>query len=363
MKKDVAKAKAALKAKPPTSPIPPEHWLSTGSTLLNLATSGRRTGGFFRGAYVLLVGDSASGKTFLSLTCLAEASLNKHFVDHRFIFDNAEDGALMDIERFFGKPVAERIEPPASDTDGNPVYSSTVEEFFYHVDDAQQDGRPFIYILDSMDALESDEDTAKFDERKKAYRKGTKATGSYGTAKPKLNSMYIRKVVGKLKKTGSILIVISQTRDAIGFGSQFEPKTRSGGRSLRFYAHLELWSSIAKKIKRTIKGQPRQLGIICKVAVKKNRVIGRERNVLIPIYWSMGIADVDSCVSWLLAEGHWKETKGVLTAPEFEFKGRTEEFIRMVEAEGRERELQILVSKVWQDIDAACMVERKRRYI
>ena len=42
--------------------------LGTGSTLLNLAISGKTCGGFPAGKYVFFVGDSSSGKTFLALT-------------------------------------------------------------------------------------------------------------------------------------------------------------------------------------------------------------------------------------------------------------------------------------------------------
>jgi hypothetical protein len=90
-----------------------------------LSCSGNAKGGFAKGKYHFIVGDSASGKTWLSLTCLAEAAMNPEFENYRFIYDNVEDGALMDIERFFGSKVAERIESPAIDEDGLPDYSST----------------------------------------------------------------------------------------------------------------------------------------------------------------------------------------------------------------------------------------------
>lgn len=167
---DTDKVKKALRKKRSKPVIAASDFLSTGSTVLNLACSGRPDGGFVKGYYILLVGDSRSGKTFLSLTCLAEANLNKNFKDYRFIYDNAESGALMDIKRFFGSGVAQRMEPPARDKEGNPVFSSTIQDFYFHVDDANKDPlqKPYIYILDSMDALDSDEDAKKFDQRKRA---------------------------------------------------------------------------------------------------------------------------------------------------------------------------------------------------
>jgi len=73
--------KIGLRKKQKKESISDSNLLSTGSTLLNLACSGRVNGGFLKGFYYFIVGDSKSGKTFLSLTCLAEASINKDFDD------------------------------------------------------------------------------------------------------------------------------------------------------------------------------------------------------------------------------------------------------------------------------------------
>ena len=94
----------------------PQLYLSTGSTMLNLAMTGSARKGFRTGHYYLFVGDSRSGKTWFCLSCLAEASIDKRFNDYRFIYDNRERGALMDIAYFFGRKAAERIESPTLKT-------------------------------------------------------------------------------------------------------------------------------------------------------------------------------------------------------------------------------------------------------
>lgn len=360
MNDDTEEIKDALtKPKKKRQAVPPENLLSTGSTLINLACTGRVKGGFAKGLYVFLVGDSSSGKTWLSMTCLAEASINPNFNDYRFIFDNAENGALMDVRKFFGKAVAKRLEPPAG-TRESPVNSGTVEEFYFHVDDAFQAGRPFIYILDSMDALTAAEDEEKFQEQKEAHRKEDTTTGSYGVAKAKANSTKLRLVVHRLALTGSILIIISQTRDKLGFG--FEKKTRAGGRALKFYAHLELWSSVREKIKKKVKGKDRPVGIVAQIDVKKNRLCGWEGKVEVPIYRSLGMDDIGSCVDYLIEEGHWKNSRGNVSAPEFEFQGTREKLIQHIETNDGELELFNLVGGVWKEIEDASAVKRKARY-
>lgn len=336
-----------------------KDYLSTGSTLLNLACTGKPNFGFAKGKYYFIVGDSVSGKTFLSLTCLAEASINPNFDKYRFIYDNAEDGAMMDIEKFFGKKVAERMESPATIKEFN-VYSSTIEEFYYHVDDAIKVNKPFIYILDSMDSLSSQDEADKFDEHKTAYRKGKESAGSYGVSKAKENSSKLRRIITPLHKSGSILIIINQTRDNIGF--RFEKKTRSGGHALRFYATIEMWSSIRNKISKIVKGKKRQLGVKVQIQIRKNRITGKERSIFIPIYHSFGIDDIGSCIDYLIDEGYWKQKRNEIKVPEFEFIGTKEKLIRFIDKQGLEKDLREITGDVWSEIEDACEMKRKRRY-
>lgn len=72
--------------------------------------------------------------------------------------------------------------------------------------------------------------------------------------------------------------------------------------------------------------------------------------------------DIGGCVDWLIKEGHWKGTESNVSAPEFNFSGKKEKLIHRIEEEALELDLQILVSKVWQQIEEACVVDRKPRY-
>lgn len=336
-------------------------FLSTGSDLLDLGCSGRKAGGFAKGHYYYFVGDSSSGKTFVCLTCFAEAAKNINFDNYRLIYDNGEDGALMSLTKFFGQKAADRIEPPAG-TKKSPVYSEGIEEFYFHLDDAANDGRPFIYVQDSLDVLSSKDEEKKFKEAKSAYRKGKDAAGSYGDGKAKKNSVGLRQILPKLRKTGSILILIGQTRDNIGFGSQFEPQTRAGGRAPIFYATLVLWSSVLKKLKKKVREKERQIGIICRVKIKKNRFTGRDVSVNIPIYWSHGIDNTGSLVDFLVEEGHWKVVKGQINAVEFGAVANREDLIKEIEEDKHEKQLRSIVANVWRSIENELKVERKPRY-
>ena len=356
--------KKVLLAKRERPIISREGAVSTGSTLLNLACSDHPDCGFFKGAYYYLVGDSTSGKTWLSLSCFAEACLNSHFRDYRLIFDDVEGGAMMDMAYYFGERVAKRLESPALSQRKGPINSDTVESFYYHISDLIKDGRPFIYVLDSQDSLTSEFSSVKFAKQKKAAEEGEEAAGSYGDGKAKYHSEHLRLILAGLRKTESILLILGQTRDNIGMG--FDPKTRSGGRALRFYANLEIWTSVAGKIKKVIKSKERTIGVKCLAEVKKNRFTGKtgkDRAVQIPIYYSLGIDDIGSCVDFLVSENHWPKTKEKgIDAHDLLIHAQRGDLIRQIEEDSLERKLRDITGKVWQEIEDQCQVPRKRRY-
>jgi len=174
-------------------------------------------------------------------------------------------------------------------------------------------------------------------------------------------------VIGRaLLKTGSILIIINQTRDRINALPFQSKKTRSGGHALEFYACLEMWSSVAGQIKRTIKGKKRQLGVQCKIRIKKNRITGRDRTVIIPIYHSIGIDDLGNCIDYMLDEGDWEKAKEdkkiVIDAKGLGIKGSRNRLIKFIEQQELEKDLRELVGDVWREIEEACTIRRKRRY-
>lgn len=334
--------------------------LSTGSTLLNLACSGNAFGGFAKGKYYLLVGDSTSGKTFISMTCFAEAQKSKAFQDYRLIYDNVEDGCLMDVEGLFGKAVAERLEFPDREADGSPKFSGTIEEFYYNLDDAVKKGKPFIYVLDSMDGLSSDYEGEKFEAHKKAHEKGTTSPGSYGDGKARKNSEGLRQVLSGLRNTGSILIIIAQTRDNLGSG--FTRKTRSGGHALKFYTTVEIWSRVIGQITRKVRGKDRGIGVSVRLQIKKNRITGKTGSVDISIYPTYGIDDIGNCVDYLVEEGWWKKVKNSIEAGEFDVTATRDKLIRMIEENGWEPEMRSAVGSCWKEIEELSTPERKPRF-
>jgi len=346
-------------------PINRKTLLNGASTLLNLNCTGHLEGAIPPGTYVFLVGDSGAGKTFLARSWLAEAAVNPVFDDYDLVYDDVEYGALMDTGRYFGQNLVDRLKPPREDEDGDPVYSETIEEFYYHVHRLLDSGKPIIYVLDSMDALTSEYEGQKFEERVKAIEGGKAAKGDYGDGKAKKNASGIRQILRKLRATGSILVIINQTRDNIGSNAMFNPKTRSGGHALTFYATLEIWMQVGKKITKTVQKQTRQIGSNVKVKLKKNRASGRLREFDLIFYYSHGFDDIGACVQYLADEHRWPSANGRIKAVDLvdDGKARTpDQLIKYIEDNDLEFDVRQLVKEVFDEIEEGCKVERKSRY-
>jgi RecA/RadA recombinase len=354
--------KKKLKPKPPAPQPTSKDYLSTGSTLLNMALTGKPNWGYLKGLVYDYVGDSRSGKTWLCLVALAEASLRPDFQDYRLIYDNVEKGALMNMTKYFGERMVKRLEPPAMTKDKQPRYSYLLEDFYFNVWNALDGGRPFIYVLDSMDSLTSGQELEKFQERKKAREEDKETTGSMTDGKAKINSQNMRLLVGPIYERGSILLVIHQTRHRMGIGATYQPKTRGGGDAPTFYATMEIWTKVVGKITKHVNGKDRQVGNYCEAETKKDRMGGKDRIVTIPILTSSGVDDVGSCVDYLVEEKHWTKGKSGIIAPDLELEGSREKIIRHIETEGLERDVQEIVADVWDEIERQCEVQRKNRY-
>jgi len=360
MRASTQRLQKKLRAAEPAAPLSLPGGLSTGVTLINLACSGRASWGLSRGHLYLFVGDAESGKTVLALTTLAEAAASEAFADYQLIYDAPEFGALMDLQHFFGARLTQRLQAPRQE-DGVPQPSGSVEELLFNLDDAFESGRPFVYVLDSFDALEALSEQETFDKNKKLHRAGSELKASYGMARAKAMSNGLRRVVSRLERTQSIVIMLAQTRDNVDPWAH-DKKTRAGGRALRFYSTIELWTSIKGKITRDHKDKVRDLGIYINVEIRKNRQNGRHPRVVVPFYHSFGLDDLGASVDYLVDERVWKKTAGVIEATDFAFKGPREKLIAWIEAQHKEKALRALAAQTWEEIEEACRVERKRRY-
>lgn len=348
-----ASVRKASADQPKTSAL----YVPTGSTLLNLALSDHWNGGYGLGKMYNVIGDSSAGKTVLALSCFAEAANRKRFDEYDLIYDDAEFACEFNIPRLFGQRTADRIIAPRYDENNQAIYSRTVQAFHANIVKRTKKGKPFIYVLDSFDALDSLEGLERAEAMAKAVEAGTEVKGSYKTEKARILGELLRQMVGMIERTESLLLIISQTRDNLNPMS-YEKKIRSGGKALRFYATGEYWMAVMKKLK----ANDRQIGVMASAAVRKNKLTGKLRDVEFPIYYDLGVDDVDSCIDFLLKEGWWKQDGLKIKAEGLGVTAVQRKLIEHIEAGGLESKLRQITGECWQAAEDKVLLHRKPRW-
>ena len=331
--------------------VDPKDLVPTGSTTFNLECSGRIEGAFKLGKLVNLIGDSSSGKSAFALTIFAECSLKKQFDGFRFIYDDVEAANEFDLEHLFGKKVNNRIEQE--------IRSRTIEDFNDNLARALEDEKPFIYVLDSFDALTTEAAIDKDLENRKKREKGNETSGSYGDGKAKKASEMFSQRTQDLADKNSLLIVVSQTRDNIGFGAMFTPKVRSGGKALRFYASHEIWLACHKKEK---KGK-RTFVTNVQAKITKNKLTGRHGEATFPILFDYGIDNITSCIIFMIEEGSWTGTKKKVNSKDFTEDMSFANLVKYIEDNNLEDKLFALCQETYDNvIDKLRPNNRKKKY-
>ncbi len=325
----------------------------------NLECSGRHEGAFKLGSIVSLIGDSHAGKTLFALSIIAECAMLKRFDDFRFIYDDIESANEFDIPYLFGQKCADRIDESHR--------SKTFEDFSDFLFGLLERKEKFIYIVDSFDGLTTIAALKKEIENIKKRAKGKDGDGSYGDGKPKLASEFFSKNTQDIDDSESLLIIISQTRDNIGFGAMFNPKTRSGGKALKFYSAFEIWLAMQKKQK---EGK-RTFITDVQAKITKNKLTGRHGEALFPILFDYGIDNIASCINFLAIEGNadtkWTGTKASLNTkgfykPDPKKHPRYSDIVKHIEKNNLENELALLCQEAYDISIEALRTDRKRKY-
>jgi len=346
-------------------------WLPSGSILLNLACSDRWYGGYKAGTMVNTVGDSGSGKTFLCLSMLAEAfymgksGLYKDYAmpdlpKYRLIFDDSEFANSFNMVKLFGPEFAKALEGP--DPDDPTKFSTTIEEFEINLWNALEDGRPFIYLQDSFDAIDSEVEKAKSSDNRDKRKKGQEAKGTFAATKQKTASRLFREITNELSKTKSFLNIISQTRDNLSVMG-FQTKYRAGGKALKFFSSIESWLTYTGSIKKDVRGKKYEIGVNARVKFGKNKYTGKRREPEFSIYYDYGIDDIGSCVEFLTKNNHWPKKKQTIVAKGLGIEGTKPKLIERIEKKSTLKlKLFEQTQQCWNDIEESLKLDRGRKF-
>ena len=339
----------------------------------------------FRSGRILnYVGDEQTGKTLFALTAIATNINSGYFDNYRFVYDDAEH-ALYKIKDEFGEKVKKNLEI---------IKSVTVQDFYANIMDQFKKKGPFFYVLDSLDQISTDEEKEvhkkllKRRNKKEKLEVGDdeeKSKGSYGTQKARVMSNLLASITDKLEKTDSFLMILSQTRQTIGFAAKFKPKTRNGGKALDFAASYICWLSRIGKIKKNNIQIGNEIGI--KPTKNKNKstyyttdngfennVIGKIRDVETIILNEIGLDDIGTNCNFLVNNGYWAKVKKEKEGKEKEgqkylitdFGDPVELFKKdipyFIEENNHEEKLKELCEKEWLKIEDSMLINRKNKW-
>jgi RecA/RadA recombinase len=364
-KKISEQIKASASRKTPRK-IDPGVLVPSGSTLLNCCCSDNPMGAYPVGKIITIPGPSQTGKSILELTVLAEAAMLKQFDEYELIYDDCEEAAEFDLSYLFNEEIVSRIVAPNYDGD-DPVHSDTIQDLQDNVLSRCKDGKckPFIYILDSLDALTSTEEIEREMHnalvRAKTDYDASKIKESYNTEKARIIGRILRLVKGNLKSSRSLLMIVQQERTAFNALPNAPQYTTSGGKAPFYYsAHQVRLTRIQQ-----IKDKEIVIGNFVKAAVVKNKLTGKKRSCEFKIYEDYGVDDVASCVKFLCA--NWwphpssKQT-GTWDAEELGIQGTQANLIKQIEDGGMEIEMKKVVGDAWNHREENLRLDRKRRF-
>lgn len=317
-----------------------EDVVTTGSTLLDLAISGRRVrgGGLPSGIVVEAFGPSQSGKTVLLSQIAGEiqrrgGDLQFHDPEARLDQEfSSLFGMHIPKDKYFVPDTITEVFKEVRTWKPNPGKASAVNGIF----------------ADSLAALSTNMEMEEEEGDKMGMRRA------------KEFSEQLRKNCRIIRKNNYLMVCSNQVRvnpEAQKYQQKF---TAPGGKAFEFYSTVRLRFGSPEKIYQSIKIHGKEvkkvIGITVEIEVIKTADVPYRKAELSIIY-GYGIDDIRANLQYI--KDFTKNT--VYSVGDIELSNSLETAIKKVEDQGLEKELREQVIDLWEEIDSKFKTERKPR--
>lgn len=254
------------------SPSEVDHWISTGSTVLDLMLSNQEDGGLPTGKIATFYGDSGSGKTLIANHVLANCQQMGGL------------SVMIDTEAAADFQFMETI---GLDPDGDFLYvqENRLERIFEYIEtviekvkEADDTDRPVAVVVDSIAGAVPENEY-----------EGDYGKEGYNTDKAIVLSQAMRKITGLVNRENVLLLFTNQVRTDPGvmYG---DPTTTPGGKAVKFHSSIR----VKMRKSKTIKENSEIVGAKIRPYITKNRLAPPYRDTNFDLYYNSGIDDYGS---------------------------------------------------------------------
>lgn len=267
----------------------------TGCLLHDLfGGGGKGVYGYPYGRILNFVGASSSGKTLIAHEIGAsEYHRYKGKLDYTPV--DCEEGDSFDIQKVYNVKAKEIDKIPETVQEFDAWYTNWL---MY-----KKETKPSICVLDSLDALTSNQMKERSDKRRKQYKKeeAVKDDGSFKMEKANFISSELLPIAcNNVAKKKSLLIIISQTRAQT---EMFNPAkySVSGGEAMPFYCHTRILFRQTETIFRTKKDieSGRGSGYVMRLEGMKAKSARPKRKINIIGFFDWGVDDIATSLAYL----------------------------------------------------------------
>ena len=269
------------------SPTDVNDWVSTGSTVLDLAISNRPNGGFPVSKIVEITGLEQSGKSLLASHVIA----NTQKKDGIAVYIDTESSLNAQFLRAIGVDVEKMVYLPLE----------TIEDIFDAIENVilkVRENNPdklVTIVVDSVAAA-----TTKIESAADFEKDG------YATQKAIIISKAMRKITNLIGQERILLIFTNQLRQKLGAMPFADQYTTSGGKALQFHSSVRLRLKQVGKLKEKINGVDEVVGSEVEATVVKNRIGPPNRKIRYNVFYRQGM---DNYGGWLKLMKNYKVCK------------------------------------------------------